>query len=320
MTIGTGYAPAWKANTSYALGANIYVGNANYRATTAGTSGATAPPGTRPTSLPYTYTDGGVTWLWINDAAINAKLPGYFEAKAVPGAGQVWGLVSNLHLTNGVIPTFAASSETDLANDSGTNCVAGQANCIGQYIRVTGSNYSTAGQSLEMSGAGAIFGTRIVGPLSNAALSISTSGGTAGIGLGDFTAASFTTAAINDASTAPTSLNITGPKSLSGIRIAATTPYAIDMADGTYSAGQIRGKSWSVDAVGNILAASVTSAASRVTGYTVGTLPPCSASTKGLMTMATDVSAAPTYRQTGLTGGGLIAVPVFCNGTAYEAH
>ena len=57
-----------------------------------------------------------------------------------------------------------------------------------------------------------------------------------------------------------------------------------------------------------------------LTGFTVATLPPCSTTTKGLMAMATDVSTAPTYRQTGLTGGGSVAVPVFCNGSAYEAH
>lgn len=57
-----------------------------------------------------------------------------------------------------------------------------------------------------------------------------------------------------------------------------------------------------------------------LTGYTVATLPTCNAAAKGTLTMATDVSSAPTYRQTGLTGGGTIAVPVFCNGSAYEAH
>lgn len=79
------------------------------------------------------------------------------------------------------------------------------------------------------------------------------------------------------------------------------------------------------DAAGNLnvtlgTGASLKTQSVTLTGSTVATLPACSATTKGLMAMATDVSAAPTYRQTGLTGGGSIAVPVFCNGSAYEAH
>jgi hypothetical protein len=54
--------------------------------------------------------------------------------------------------------------------------------------------------------------------------------------------------------------------------------------------------------------------------FAVASLPACNAAAKGGMAVATDVSAAPTYRQTGLAGGGTIAVPVFCNGSAWEAH
>jgi hypothetical protein len=228
-TIATGYTKPYAALTAYALGDNTSVGNAVYRATKAGTTGAnSAPPGTRPTALPANFTDGTVTWTWINDQAINSKVGLYGETRMLPGAGQSWSQAFNLEMDPGVIPTFATASELDLTNNSGTDCVAGTANCLGLYIRMQGKNSSTAGINVEgnpttAGGPSSIFGVRLSGPLAtSSALSVSTTKGGSGLGLGTFGPADFSVAAIDDASTAPVGLNVTGTKSLADLRAAST--------------------------------------------------------------------------------------------------
>lgn len=52
--------------------------------------------------------------------------------------------------------------------------------------------------------------------------------------------------------------------------------------------------------------------------YTVSTLPTCNTAAKGRQAFVTDATS-PTYNGT-LTGGGAVAVPAFCNGTAWTAH
>jgi len=53
-------------------------------------------------------------------------------------------------------------------------------------------------------------------------------------------------------------------------------------------------------------------------GTTVASLPTCAAGNKGLLEYVTDATA-PSYNGA-LTGGGTVAVPVFCNGSAWTAH
>jgi hypothetical protein len=263
-TVATGYAPQRQNNTAYTLGANVTVGpgfgGAVYRAITSGTTGTTAPPSARPTSLPYTYNDGSVTWLWINDAAINAKLSAYFETRAVPGAGQVWGAVSNLELDPGMTPVFASSGEFDITNNTGTDCAAGISNCFGLYVVAAGTNSNTSGIQVEGRGTpgglpSSLFGIRLAGPLGSvSAISVATSGGSSALGIGTFGAASFSSAAIDDASTAPAGINMSGSKTLAAIRLAATTFNGIDLSSGTYSGSQITGINFSVSPTGGLSA------------------------------------------------------------------
>lgn len=56
----------------------------------------------------------------------------------------------------------------------------------------------------------------------------------------------------------------------------------------------------------------------QLTSYTVGTLPVCDASRVGGMAYVTDAQT-PTYRN-GVVAGGTNVVPVFCSGSAWEAH
>lgn len=67
QTVSGGWAAntAWAAATAYALGAEVYAGTQVYRATTAGTSGGTAPAHTTGSAA-----DGGVTWLYLGALAI----------------------------------------------------------------------------------------------------------------------------------------------------------------------------------------------------------------------------------------------------------
>lgn len=252
-TIKTGYAKPYTQSTAYALGDNVNVGNATYRVIQAGTTGATAVlPGSRPSDLPFNLTDGTVRWTWVNDAFINAKVGIYNETEVVPGGGQSWSQANNFMLQRGVIPTFHTNTELDFTNNSGTDCVAGVSNCLGLYIRMAGSNRSTSAISIEgVEETGrSLFGTRFVGPLADTTIDIGTTGIT-GIGIGTFTAASFTNAAISDASSAPVGLNVLGAKSLAAIRVAAVAPVGIDLRDGTFSGQQIIGKSFSIDGAGN---------------------------------------------------------------------
>jgi hypothetical protein len=56
----------------------------------------------------------------------------------------------------------------------------------------------------------------------------------------------------------------------------------------------------------------------KLTAFTVSGLPTCGSSQKGELAYVTDATA-PTYRGA-LTGGGAVATPVFCNGSAWESH
>jgi hypothetical protein len=52
---------------------------------------------------------------------------------------------------------------------------------------------------------------------------------------------------------------------------------------------------------------------------TVATLPTCNASTKGIGTYYVTDATTPTYNGA-LTGGGAVAVKVFCNGTSWTSQ
>lgn len=52
--------------------------------------------------------------------------------------------------------------------------------------------------------------------------------------------------------------------------------------------------------------------------YTVATLPTCNTAAKGIKAFVTDATS-PTYNGA-LTGGGTVAVPAVCNGSAWASH
>lgn len=279
-TVSKGRLKSYAASTAYALGDNVLVGGAFggaiYRVTQAGTTSASSPPPSgRPTSAPFTYMDGTARLLWINDSAIAAKVGLYNEVKVVPGGGNSWGQANNFELAPGVIPqNLHTSLELDFSNHSGTDCVAGIANCLGLYIRMAGANRNTAAISVEGVDASArsIFGARFSGPLAETTIDLGTTGVT-GIGIGTFSTANYSSAAISDNSTAPAGLNITGTKSLAAIRLAANTSTGIALNDGTYSAWQIIGNGFSIDTVGNLV---VPSARETISAPPASSSSPCS--------------------------------------------
>lgn len=283
-TVDKGFHKKYAASTSYAVGDNVIVGNASYRALTSGvTSPSSPPPGTTPSTSNFTFQDGGVRWLWINETAIaGAKVGIYNELKAIPGAGGVWGQANNVQLMPGVKPTFMANIELDTANHSGTECALGQANCYGLWLNQGGSARSTAGLYISSfncasgvncdSSWATFWAQRFAGErlASESNIEMDTTNGRRGLSFGGFTGASFTDQAILDKSTSPVSLQISGSKSVSSIVDDANSPTALNIAgnksfaaiyehsstpagislDGIYSRAQIEGRNWSVDPVG----------------------------------------------------------------------
>ena len=274
----TPYAP----NKAFSLGQNTKVGDATYRVVQAGTTGAnSAPPSDRPgVGASFTYTDGTVQWLWINDFAANAKAGAYFEVINEPGGGQSWGQATNVTLSRGFKPTFNVATELNFFNDSGTDCEFG-IDCIGLSIAMQGPNTTTASLSIGSSNdkkVASIWGIRIGGRFTarEAALAIDASSkyGIAsnqfGLDGGATYSQSFlydastaqkgieiagvkSSSGIEDRSTAPAGLNVTGTKSFAGIYEHSTTPTGI-LLQGSYSGAQVVGNGWTVYPDGGLTA------------------------------------------------------------------
>ncbi len=289
-TINKGYIKKYAANTAYALGDNVEVGGgfggAVYRVTQAGTTGASsAPPSGRPAQgASFTYTDGSVKFLWINDSAITAKVGAYFETEIYDGAGAAWGFANNVGIMAGANRTGQATFafENDFTNNSGFDCQLGTP-CDAIRVGVGGVNKSTSGINIDTNNgvAGApqnfslLWGLRFSGPklASEALIALDASGqyGIAanqlGLGGESFTGALIydnsaspsslrvtgpkTTAAVEDVSNSPAGILIGGTKTLSGIRESSTAPTGINLV-GTYSGSQIQGNGWSIAPNGSL--------------------------------------------------------------------
>lgn len=226
-TIQTGYAPNWTASHAYTLGQNAINGAYVYRVTTAGTSASSGGP----TGTGSAITDGGVTWAWINNAAIASKVGVYNETVVLPGAGHAWSQANNFQMQSGVIPTFDVNTELDFTNNA-ANCNVGSANCLGLYLTAQGAYESTALETLATINTGptygAHFGIRLAGTYLDGDQDISDdASGAYGIGFGVVTASSHSGATIYDNSTSPNSLQINGTHSSSAISVNATTPAAL---------------------------------------------------------------------------------------------
>ncbi|MCP1550454.1 MULTISPECIES: hypothetical protein [Methylorubrum] len=151
--------------------------------------------------------------------------------------------------------------------------------------------------------------------------------------LGKHTGSAFT-----DGSSSYTSFNSYGGADI-GFRHAGNSAVGLKL-EGTYRFFQVQGVGWSVNESGNIATAGETvSGNSTVTGtatvgagltvtagaikpaqYTVASLFACLAASKGSIAVVTDLARAPQYREVGVPGGGTISSPMFCNGSAWEAH
>ncbi|PIK74322.1 hypothetical protein CS379_03205 [Methylobacterium frigidaeris] len=287
--MGTGYAKPYAASTAYAIGDNINVGNATYRAVQAGTTGVgSAPPGSRPVRVPFTAKDGTVRWQWINDAAINAKVGSYFETEVVDGAGAAWGAAFNYHIkTKPRAGQFFPGVEFDYANDSGTDCALGVADCTAIRVGLAGNAQVTHGMQITGDGSAttgysAIWALRINGEkvAAQASIEVDTMSpvglgfGISGIGTSAHGVAAIrdvsasprsiqiagtkSVAAIEDISDTPTFANIGGIKSLAGLREASTTPTGI-LLQGRYATAQISGAGWSVNPAGILTASRLNS-------------------------------------------------------------
>ncbi|AMB47849.1 hypothetical protein [Methylobacterium sp. AMS5] len=350
-TIKTGFVKAYGPNKAFSTGEETTVGFAAYRAIQGGTTSANSPPpGLRPNSLPFTYTDGSVVWRWINDTAIGAKAGIYNEVMAIEKAGGIWGQANNVQLMPGMTPTFAANLELDFANKSGKDCEIGVANCFGLWMYMGGTNKSTTGIYISSSNTAAnnesftaFWAQRFAGErlASESNLEMNTTNSKSGISIGGFLPAQFTERAIFenstapiamqisgnksvgsivDDSTAPTALNIAGAKSLAGIYEHSTTPAGITLG-GTYSRAQIEGNGWNVSSGGI-----ATTAGLNLTGYlrpptyTInGTLPACNSAGRGAVVGVSNAGGAINYRGT-IQGTGSAYALLLCDGASWIYH
>jgi hypothetical protein len=279
-TIGTGRQKAWAARTPFGLGDNVSNGNATYRVVQAGTSGPRNPlPPSRPASAPFTVTDGSVTWLWINDAHIAAKVGSYFETEVVEGAGAAWNAAFNYHLLTPPIPGgFYPNVEFDYGNDSGRDCPLG-IDCTNLRVAASGKSITTnlaiVGNETAANGYSTLWGMRLNGDglASQSAIEVDAASpvgigfGLSGLGgqshaiatiqdsstgpVSYLVSGAHTTASFLDDSSAPVSLSIGGAKSVAGIREGSRSPTGIAL-QGSYGMAQISGNGWSVDPRGRI--------------------------------------------------------------------
>lgn len=319
--VDKGFSKVLSRSTPYTAGETAYIGNAVYRATTTGTTGAASPPpGTTPVSLPYTYIDGGVTWLWVNADAVNGKVGIYNEVEAVAGGGRAWGGADNLQLESGYGANFAASREIDLTNNTGTDSTFGNnRNYSALWVASNGTSKSVSAveiASQNTSNYAGFWGVHLVGDklAENAAIGID-AGGTRGIGIGAAAGTAvtptYTVAAIDDASTAPASYSAAGTKSLAQIVLGGVAPAGINFA-GTFT-NLITSANFNVTAAGAAGATSVI-----LTPVTVASLGTCDSGAKGTVRAVSDASA-PSWNAT-LVGGGAVSVMAYCNGSNWTAH
>lgn len=248
-------------STAYTAGQNARIGNAVYRATTSGTTAAgSPPPSTRPVTFPYTYVDGGVTWLWINDFFATAKTGIYNETVVNPGAGASWAQAHNFQMMAGMTPSDQINTELDFTNNSGTDCAVGTTNCNGLLIVMGGTNSSTSAINVNggngvLPGSGtANWGLRLNGTWLQDGLAIDSTA-QRGIIFGGLLPANFSIATIDDHATAPASYIAAGTNSVASILLNGTGPAAISMG-GSYT-DQIVGTGFSVAANGNTIANSL---------------------------------------------------------------
>jgi len=241
-------------NTAYNLGDNVLVPAAIYRVTKAGTTSANSPPpGSRPTSAPFKYTDGTVEFTWINDQAIGGKLGVYFETQCLNGSGSCWGFANNFQIQPGAVYENAVryGIENDFTNNDvdcplGIDCTAYRIGVGGkkstQAIDITTANTPATGPAL-------IWGIRFEGQAlaSESHLACDAKGAKACLASNALSQGiSFSQAFIADNSTAPSGFLQTGSYT-NGINL-----------NGAYSGAQIVGNNFAVLPNGGVIAASAT--------------------------------------------------------------
>ncbi len=275
-TVGTGFAKNYANSTAYQVGDNINANGQIYRVTTAGTSAASGSGPTGTSTTPFA--NGSVQVIWINSAAINAKVGLYGETQCVTGAGTCWGAAFNYQMQPGMVPTFNPAVEIDATNNA-ADCNIGAANCYGLLIGTGGNHRSTAGvyltNDVPLSNYAMIWGFRTAGTMlasdaafeddSGAAIGFGVN--TTGFAAGKHSSADFFanglspyglvigntkgSAGILDVSTAPDGIKLQGKYAVAGLEFESAAPASILIGPGN-TVGQIIGQGWSIDLSGNI--------------------------------------------------------------------
>lgn len=283
-TVTKGFRKTYGQNKAYAAGDNVVVGDAVWRAIRAGTTG---PKPVLPNDRPDTVAkiaDGTVTWMWINDSAIDAKVGLANEVAVLPGGGQSWGMASNLQLQPGMTPSFNIGLELDLTNASGTDCQIAVADCNNLYVATGGDNQNTTGVAVTTgnSDTGEVWAThwglRLNGQRlasdadieDDAGAPVGLGFGASGIGGGShaeatikdasagpvsfLVAGNHAVASFQDLSSSPASIAIGGAHALAAIRDTSASPTGLALG-GSYAVAQIAGTGFRVSPTGGVTAA-----------------------------------------------------------------
>ena len=250
--VTSGFVPAWKPNTSYAVGDTVintgerYV----YRAIVAGRSAAS---GAGPTVVGEpiggtngpTVVDGGVTWQYLQDADYtDAKTTLNVTTFIGENGGHTWSSALNTHLGRGAKTDLAVTQELDFFNDSGADCDKGGKNCFlnlwfvqgpwtsTSFVQAAAGGDSPALAADNSSGGAVLTGINFSGP--NTIRNVTFSDGTnAATTLKGYAGTRHVSGFISDESTGPSSYGSRGTYSYAAWSDVSTAPYAVRW-DGNY--------------------------------------------------------------------------------------
>jgi hypothetical protein len=287
--VTSGFVPAWKPNTTYAVGDKVLntINRYLYKATVGGKSAAS---GSGPTVVgdPIggtngpTVTDGSVTWQYIQDADYtDAKTTLNVTTFAGEQAGHTWSSAINTHLGRGAQTDLAVTQELDFFNDRGANCDTVGANCFlnlwfvqgpwtsTSFVQAAGGGESPAIPTDNTSGGAALIGINFTG--ANTIRNVTFSDGTnAATTLKGYPGTRHVSGFISDESTSTTSYRLGGTNSYAGINDVSTAPFGI-LQEGTYSGAAYKYKgtligAWGGDATFGALSFNNNLAANAING------------------------------------------------------
>ncbi|MGE7154636.1 hypothetical protein ACQKJ1_12930 [Methylorubrum rhodesianum] len=345
----TGFPEICRRNTFYPEGGTcLNDGGKMYRVKSRTKSrsyyGTTAASGSGPVGTSENSTDGGVVWRYEpnfnpgNGGKTNLALMTYQEAKS----GAAWTGAFAHQVARGGPKKTAFTLELDLNNywgDYADGPAGPTATALQIFMGGPGRSSKAIGigqYDQPMAGS-----TSVVNGIEICCASLARDNTVldlTGSHNGYMNQGAHPGSAFTDGSASAISFNSYGGAGI-GFRHTGSSRVGLQL-EGRYSDRQVQGQGWNVDPAGKITSSGETiSGNSHIAGnatvgnglsvaagsfkpaqYTVASLFACLAASKGSIVVVTDLARPPQYREVGVPGGGTISSPMFCNGTAWEAH